>query len=84
MSKPWDLTSLRSLESAAEWIRKGSGGTLVLVVRSEDIAFAVDPLVSPRSAREMVELVMPEVEARLQEQRLEAKAKARAKQMGAM
>jgi hypothetical protein len=82
--KTWDLQSLRSLDAAAEWLRTRAGGVLVLVVRGEDVAFAVDPAVSPGSAREMVELVMPEVEARLQERRLEARAKARAKQMGAM
>ena len=53
-------------------------------VRGEDFAFAVDGQVSPGSAREMVELVMPDVEKRLMEQRLEARARAKAKQMGAM
>ena len=82
--KGWDLTSTHSLEGAAEWIRKRSDAILVLVVRGEDFAFAVDEQVSPHSAREMVEVVMPQVEQQLQEQRLEARARARAKQMGAM
>ena len=43
MAKGWDLTSLNSLKSAAEWIRSGSGALLVLVVRADDVAFAVDP-----------------------------------------
>lgn len=81
--KGWDLTSGHSLEGAAEWIRKNAGGILVLVVRGEDFAFAVDPTVTPASAREMVELVMPEVERKLTEQRLEARARAKAKTLGA-
>jgi hypothetical protein len=80
----WDMTSPRSLDSAAEWLRTQAGGILVLVVRGEDFAFAVDGQVSPGSAREMVELVMPDVEKRLTEQRLEVRARAKAKAMGAM
>ncbi len=77
--KGWDLTSLRSLESAAEWIRKGSGGLLVLVVRAEDVAFAVDPEIAPADAVTMVETVMPEAMRRLEDVRLEAKARAKVK-----
>jgi len=85
MSKgKWDLTSTHSLEGAAEWIRKRSDAILVLVVRGEDFAFAVDGRVTPGNAREMVEVVMPDVERRLTEQRLEARARTKAKQMGAM
>jgi hypothetical protein len=75
----WDLTSLHSLEGAAEWIRKGSGALLVLVVRAEDVAFAVDKEVAPADARDMVEIVMPGAMARLEEVRLEAKARMKAK-----
>ena len=76
MSKGWDLTSLHSLESAAEWIRKGSGALLVLVVRPNDIAFAVHPEVRPKDAIEMVELVLPETQIGLERRREEAKQKA--------
>lgn len=71
--KGWDLTSLSSLQSAAEWIRKGSGGLLVLVVRAEDIAFAVDPQIAPADAKDMVEFVMPSVQAQLEQQRMAAR-----------
>ncbi len=62
--REWDLTSTHSLEGAAEWIRKKSGAALVLVVRGEDVVFAVDPAV-PRyvDAVTMVEAAMPELEA---------------------
>lgn len=83
-NKGWDLTSLHSLEGAAEWIRKNSCALLVLVVRSEDVAFAVANDVAPADARDMVEIVMPGAMARLNEARLEAKARQKAKQMGAM
>jgi hypothetical protein len=71
--KGWDLTSLHSLEGAAEWIRKNAGGLLVLVVRAEDVAFAVDTQIAPADAREMVELVMPDVQRRLEQQRMAAR-----------
>lgn len=32
--KGWDLTSTHSLESACEWIRKGSGALFVVAVRA--------------------------------------------------
>jgi K+/H+ antiporter YhaU regulatory subunit KhtT len=61
--KAWDLTSAHSLAGAAEWIRKNSGAALVLVVRGEDVVFAVDPAM-PRyaDAVTMVEVAMPELE----------------------
>jgi hypothetical protein len=60
--KSWDLTSLHSLEGAADWIRKRANAQLVLVVRPDDVAFAVDPQIAPLAARELVELVMPDVQ----------------------
>jgi hypothetical protein len=61
--KQWDLTSTHSLEGAAEWVRKLSGAAMVLVIRGEDVVFAVDPLVpSCASALTMVEVAMPELE----------------------
>jgi hypothetical protein len=67
--KGWDLTSLHSLKGAAEWIRKRANAQLVLVVRPEDLAFAVDPQIAPRAARELVELVMPDVQIYLDKRR---------------
>jgi hypothetical protein len=71
--KGWDLTSLRSLESAAEWIRKNSVAQVVLVIRPGDVAFAVDPQIAPSAARELVELVMPDVQVHLDMSRAAAK-----------
>lgn len=46
-SKPkWD----HSLEGAAQWIRKRSDALLVLVIRPNDVAFAVDPRLAPVDA----------------------------------
>lgn len=61
--REWDLTSTHSLEGAAEWIRKKADAVLVLIVRGEDVVFAVDPRV-PRyaDAATMVEAAMPELE----------------------
>ena len=83
MSKNWDLTSLRSLDAAAEWIRSGSAACLVLVVRGEDVAFAVDPAIRPADALTMVEVAMPEVVARLEDRREDARLKAQREQQKA-
>jgi hypothetical protein len=82
VGKGWDLHSLSSLQSATEWIRKGAGGRLVLVVRAEDVAFAVDPQIVPADAVTMVEVAMREAMRRLEEMRLEAKARAKVKKFG--
>lgn len=79
MSKGWDLTSPRSLDAAAEWVRSKAGAILVLVVRGEDVAFAVDPAVKPQDAETMVEVAMPELRAKLSERRELAKEDARLK-----
>ncbi|MHB8303631.1 MAG: hypothetical protein ACYDC6_12450 [Acidobacteriaceae bacterium] len=61
--KNWDLTSEHSLEGAAEWVRKKSDAVLVLIVRGEDVVFAVDPRVPHYAdAATMVEVAMPELE----------------------
>lgn len=65
----WDLTSPRSLDAAAEWVRAKSGALLVLVVRAEDVAFAVDDAIAPKDAATMVEAAMPEIVAKLDERR---------------
>jgi hypothetical protein len=58
---------LHALEIAAEMLRKDVDALLVLVVRIEDVAFAVDPEVAPADAAEMVELVLPAAVQRLKD-----------------
>lgn len=77
--KGWDLTSLHSCEGGAEWIRKNAGALLVLVVRPEDVAVALDPQIAPRDVPNMVEFALEGVVDRLEEQRLEARARAKIK-----
>jgi len=77
----WDLTSKRSLDSCAEWVRKGSGAILVLVIRGEDMSFAVDGRLRPLDAITMVELVLPELETQLAEERARKAEDARLKAM---
>ena len=52
--KPWDLTSVHALEGAAEWIRKRGDAIVVMVVRGQDFAFAVDERCAPSDAAELV------------------------------
>lgn len=75
MAKGWDLTSLHSLEGAAEWVRKNADAVFVLVVRGSDVAFAVAPDCKPKDCADVAELVLPEAIARAEEMRLEAAAK---------
>lgn len=85
MSKgKWDLTSVGSLTAAAEWLRKQCDGRMVLIIRGEDVACALDPLIAPRDAADMVEAAMPEIVAKIDGDRREARAKALAREMGAM
>ena len=67
--KPWNLTSTSSIEGAAEWMRKRSGGLLVLIVRPADVAFAVDPKIAPADARAMVDYLLDDIQRTLQEKR---------------
>jgi hypothetical protein len=59
--KGWDLTSPRSLSAAAEWVSDKSGALLVLVVRAENMAFAVDAGIAPADAVTMVEVRLEEM-----------------------
>lgn len=52
--KKWDLTSLNSLAAAAEWLRKGSGAQVVLVIRKDDWAEAHDLALGPMDVRNAV------------------------------
>lgn len=72
----WDLTSTHSLEGAAAWIRKRSDALVVLIVRREDVVFDVAPDVRPKDAVNMVAALMPEAMRRVNEMRVEARAKA--------
>lgn len=78
-SKGWDLTSLHSLEGAAEWIRKNAGAQLVLVIRPGDVAFAVDAQIAPRDARALVETELDAVVEHLLQQRMIARDRAEEK-----
>jgi len=82
--KGWDLTSARSLDAAAEWVRKRAEAVLVVVIRGEDVAFALDHAVAPKDALTMVEVAMPELAAKLEAQREAAKAAAGKKQRDAV
>lgn len=77
--KGWDLTSLHSLEGAAEWIRKNAGAQLVLVVRPGDVAFAVDPAISPGDAKQLVVNELDAVVEHLAQQRMAARDRAEEK-----
>jgi hypothetical protein len=77
--KGWDLTSLHSLESAAEWIRKNAGAQLVLVVRPGDVAFAVDPAIAPKDAKGLIEAELDAVTEHLVQQRMIARDRAEEK-----
>jgi hypothetical protein len=81
MSKPWDLTSKHSLDSAAEWIRKGSGAIFVLVIRGEDMICAVDPTVRPQDITAMIDQVLPELGAQLVDERARKIEDARLKEI---
>jgi hypothetical protein len=82
--KPWDVTSTSSLEAFAEFVRRKSDASVVLIVRGADYAFAPASGVSPAAAKEAVEFVLPgavEVaELRLKEER-EAATRKRARQI---
>lgn len=77
--KGWDLTSLHSLQGGAEWIRKNTGAQLVLVVRPGDVAFAVDPNIAPKDARQLVEAELDAVVEYLVQQRMIARDRAEEK-----
>ena len=77
--KGWDLTSLHSLQGAAEWIRKNAGAQLVLVVRPGDVAFAVDSGIAPRDAKQLVEAELDRVVEHLVQQRMAARDRAQEK-----
>jgi len=79
--KPWDLTSVHALEGAAEWIRKRGDAIVVMVVRGQDFAFAVDERCAPSDAAELVRDLleqMVEEANRAREARRDAQTRKRA------
>ena len=73
--KKWDLTSTHSLEGAAGWIRKGSGASLVLVIRAQDVACSVDEGLEPLDVVTMVRNELPQLLQHLIDQRARRKVK---------
>jgi hypothetical protein len=78
--KGWDLTSLHSLASACEWIRKGSGALFVVAVRSGvkeddsnqfvfDSAIAADPNMPIRDILPRLEIEVAGLTLELMRQR---------------
>jgi hypothetical protein len=55
----WDLKSINSLRSAAEWIRKGSEARVVLVIRRQDIAVSVEPGQAPMETVTLIRNELP-------------------------
>jgi hypothetical protein len=72
----WDLTSKRSMDAAAEWMRKNADALLVLVVRPEDFAFAVDGQIAPSAAADMVSSILDPMREQLAAERETARAAA--------
>jgi hypothetical protein len=59
----FDFTKTGGLRAAAEWIRSKSDAIVVMVIRGEDYAYAVDERCAPSDAAELVrELLPPMVE----------------------
>ncbi len=52
--KKWDLSSTRSMQAAAEWIRARGGAQIVLVIRKDDWAVAHDVSLAPLDVRDSV------------------------------
>jgi hypothetical protein len=49
----------------------------VLVVRAEDVAFALDPMIAPKDARDMVDVALEGIVEQLVQKRLEGKSRAK-------
>ena len=57
----WDLKSINSLRSAAQWIRKGSSAQIVLVIRPQDVAVSVDPAMQAMQAITAIRNELPQL-----------------------
>lgn len=53
--KKWDLTSPRSLQAAAEWLRGRAGAEVVLVIRANGWALAAQPGMDAAAAQRAVQ-----------------------------
>lgn len=60
--------SLVQLQRTAHRLRAESDALIVLVIRADDVAFSVDPAVSPRDAGETIEREIPSLVQHLSEQ----------------
>jgi hypothetical protein len=69
------MTKASAVAGLAEWMRKGSGALMVVVVRVDDLAIAADPQLAPRDTVTLLEDRMPEIHAQLQAARVEWLAK---------
>ena len=67
--KAWDLSSTHALEGACEWIRKRSGALMVVAIRIDDSAIAVDPEMAAKDVMPRLELEAEALAAKLAEQR---------------
>ena len=65
----WDLTSQHALEGACEWIRKRSGALMVVAIRVDDSALAVDPDLATKEVLPRLEFEMFDLAETLQKQR---------------
>lgn len=57
--KQWDLASTRSIQGAAEWLRKRGDAQVVLVIREGDWAVDADPALLPQDVCAAVRGVLP-------------------------
>jgi hypothetical protein len=65
----WDLTPTRALEGACEWIRKRSGALMVVAIRVEDSAIAVDPAMPAKEILPRLELETADLADKIRAQR---------------
>ncbi|MFC5861067.1 hypothetical protein ACFPT7_02045 [Acidicapsa dinghuensis] len=76
MAREWDLTSTHSLEAAAEWLRKKSDALIVVVIRPQDGALAVDEQIDVLDVHDRLwDGSMPKLLGRLREIRDGQRAK---------
>jgi len=72
MAREWDLTSNNALQAAAKWLLEKSGALLVVIIRVDDLAIAADLGCAPRESQNLIDDRMPELHARLTEERSKA------------
>ena len=65
----WNLSTTSGMSSAAAWLRKSGDAVVVVVIRAEDVAFSVDPRVTPRDAIDLLKQELPALMEHLQADR---------------